>query len=351
MLLLELKHPKQQKTSTLDQLRQIRDSANDPNLVFCTYTDINKLGINPRSNYETPIGIYAYPIDYVLWRAGRVPFGIDRPTIQVFECDPDARIWKLEETKKSSYALPIHNAIQKLYNMDSGISEEDNCYRIWYKLSQITQNHSTNVRPTVMMTKVLKIAGMDGVWDLGYGIICPAEPVQVVFFNPSQLTLLKSVDNGVDRISTRPENISALQSANFEETMSAALNLPHRNRRVEQLLLSKIAEPEEATWLLKYINKHVHTRWPEAEPAILTNSIAIVDYATNILNRRWKVGEQALLARRLPPLGALEKYAYQVVKGRWIEAEPFLASVGYVWRRYKTKNHMPDDYQPPSTNY
>lgn len=46
-----------------------------------------KLGINPNLRYDTPIGIYAYPIDEVLALEGNVPFAGEQPFIQVFRAD------------------------------------------------------------------------------------------------------------------------------------------------------------------------------------------------------------------------------------------------------------------------
>ena len=48
-------------------------------------THLPKLGINPQSTYDTPIGIYFYPADYYLELGGRVPFQKHAPYIQVFE--------------------------------------------------------------------------------------------------------------------------------------------------------------------------------------------------------------------------------------------------------------------------
>jgi hypothetical protein len=44
----------------------------------------SKLGINPKSKFNTPLGIYGYPIDYVLEKEGRMEFAANRPYIQVF---------------------------------------------------------------------------------------------------------------------------------------------------------------------------------------------------------------------------------------------------------------------------
>jgi hypothetical protein len=43
----------------------------------------HKIGINPRSTYDTPIGVYAYPIDYAISKGGRMEFGGNRPYIYV----------------------------------------------------------------------------------------------------------------------------------------------------------------------------------------------------------------------------------------------------------------------------
>jgi hypothetical protein len=42
------------KVFYIDALEQYKD---DPN-IFITYSDVMKVGINPRSYYDTPIGIY-----------------------------------------------------------------------------------------------------------------------------------------------------------------------------------------------------------------------------------------------------------------------------------------------------
>jgi hypothetical protein len=56
--------------------------------LFVSFTEIDKLGINPGSRYDTPLGIYAYPAKYVMHRIGnereaaRLPFAgiVSMPT-------------------------------------------------------------------------------------------------------------------------------------------------------------------------------------------------------------------------------------------------------------------------------
>ena len=59
------------KESVNKQLKDLYDATTDTipgsNIknLFVSFTDLDKLGINPTSRYNTPIGIYAYPAEYV----------------------------------------------------------------------------------------------------------------------------------------------------------------------------------------------------------------------------------------------------------------------------------------------
>jgi hypothetical protein len=59
--------------------------------VFASFTDLPKLGINPQSEYDTPIGVYAYPIGYTYRKftdtSGKfgVPFAADSSYIHIFQ--------------------------------------------------------------------------------------------------------------------------------------------------------------------------------------------------------------------------------------------------------------------------
>lgn len=45
----------------------------------------HKIGINPQSGYDTPLGVYCYPISYALSQEGEVEYGNDRPYIVVMK--------------------------------------------------------------------------------------------------------------------------------------------------------------------------------------------------------------------------------------------------------------------------
>jgi len=52
---------------------------------FVSFTDLNKIGVNPTSKYDTPLGIYFYPVDFVLGfkTTGELPFAGERKYAQV----------------------------------------------------------------------------------------------------------------------------------------------------------------------------------------------------------------------------------------------------------------------------
>lgn len=55
--------------------------------LWFSMTEINKLGINPKSVYDTPLGIYSYPFSEqykALLKTGKLPFATDKKYIQFF---------------------------------------------------------------------------------------------------------------------------------------------------------------------------------------------------------------------------------------------------------------------------
>ena len=77
--------------SLVDRHNHTDDKIAGTTNLFVSMTAINKLGINPKSGYETPIGIYAYPSDYVVKRIGgeqgsfnRLPYVGEHPYVNLF---------------------------------------------------------------------------------------------------------------------------------------------------------------------------------------------------------------------------------------------------------------------------
>jgi len=47
-------------------LEYLRQTHARPESLVVTYTNVDKVGINPKSKYNTPLGIYFYPLDWTI---------------------------------------------------------------------------------------------------------------------------------------------------------------------------------------------------------------------------------------------------------------------------------------------
>lgn len=75
------------KQYVVDQLEKYKD---DPDVYISFTRDLSgpKLGLNPRSKYSTPLGIYAYPLK-IMWDTikgySEIPFAAEHPNLYVFK--------------------------------------------------------------------------------------------------------------------------------------------------------------------------------------------------------------------------------------------------------------------------
>lgn len=84
------KNPEQNpKISVYEYLKPY---SKDPN-IYISFTDVDKIGVNPNSTHSTPLGIYCYPL-VEIWKEYKIdyrkslkglPFAADRPYIWVLE--------------------------------------------------------------------------------------------------------------------------------------------------------------------------------------------------------------------------------------------------------------------------
>jgi hypothetical protein len=116
---------------------------NDPD-VFISFRSINKIGINPLSRYNTPNGIFAYPVKQ-MWDAlknDKIPFAGDSPFVYVFRVKPQKgfvadlkdygsadfdkdmkkieKFWKTEWSKDRGKVIRFFNRVEK---NDKGVAK------------------------------------------------------------------------------------------------------------------------------------------------------------------------------------------------------------------------------------
>ena len=292
-------HPELNKSSTpLEQIKQFYNNANskiDRNVtnLFISLTLLDKLGINPQSHYNTPLGIYSYSVDYVLSKVTTnltaLPFVGDSPFISIFKVSSPASVIVLN-TMTTGDLYHYMSEINKMPQYAPHIPNdaEINKARVktpggvfWYitmKTAQGVATHSSRSIP-VVWNGLLRKLGILGCVDTGDGIIHQSEPAQAVFFDVSNITVLGRIKNKL--IHSRNQ---------LSDILSKALTLGKnkRNPNIERELLSS---PEFA---FKYTQDVVGKEWPDAEPIIATSPEYAFYYAKYIRGREWPEAEDTI---------------------------------------------------------
>ena len=194
-------------------------------------TTIPKLGINPGSKYNTPVGIYFYPAEYYLRKKGgkkndKLDFQDNAPFIQIFEMFGDVEyIDEINSGQFNSYVTKLFNSKSKVAQL-LGKSEsstekfianavassltqarEADSYggRLWYILyslskededeDDVRRRDNAAPRSSVVWNSLLRLLGMNIIIDNGSGIIHPNEPTQGVVLDPRNVKQVRTVEN------------------------------------------------------------------------------------------------------------------------------------------------------------
>lgn len=221
--------------SMLDSLRRYaQEDILDPDY-FVTFTDINKVGVNPGSEYNTPIGIYAYALDNRILRQledGTVPFASDANYVSILKKRPGANIldaststslnmWtklfsaetvdkfrlqntafeeevrridkKAEEFPHDKYArwsaLWTHRQSDIYFQAEKKRKRKSDFAHIWLATRMVVGENP------VKWNGVLRYLGFDGAYDSNSGIIHRNEKSQAVFFSKDAIQIVDTMRN------------------------------------------------------------------------------------------------------------------------------------------------------------
>jgi len=204
----------------------------DMSNLFVSFTAIPKLGINPQSTYNTPLGIYSYPGDYISYRIGsdkpmeNLPFAGEQPYAVLFSARGNNIVLNtyspIEERlcygKLRDYARKLPDPKKQLIQMSkyggkTWIEIVDNLVvaarseakqsnisggRLWYVTYILSEYLGTEYgrKPPIVWNELFRrVLDIDGCIDTGAGIIHPSEPTQAVFFSLPRLRILDIVYN------------------------------------------------------------------------------------------------------------------------------------------------------------
>jgi hypothetical protein len=217
----------------IDRYKDTMDEIGGTKNLFVSFTQINKLGINPRSKYNTPLGIYAYPAEFIVNEIGpseemhNLPFAGEHPYANMFSAR--GNVVNIEDLsnldgqcERLIRAFPQHEEQIRQFKIDS-ISNTKEEFRqhdfgqFWYvtrALAQEIKGEGSHARKWNMIFRRL---GIDGIVDINNGVIHENEPIQAVFFSARAIIRNEVVINKYSKTAMRIGKSTGDLNKNYAE--------------------------------------------------------------------------------------------------------------------------------------
>lgn len=213
-------------------LEQIEGLVDEP-WIFVHFSDLNKLGLNPRSKFNTPLGIYGYPLTkriYKQLKEDRIPFASDRKFMHVYRSSgkghytigsgpyrstisdirADARIDELAKVikKKGETSLARDESedevLDRLYEWAGDSFYQEPIGWIW-NVTRMAGKLYYKGAPLLGWNKAMRDMGIEGVVDFGMSVIHESEPTQAVSMTMRTIKRVASFETRAWRRSIRLE--------------------------------------------------------------------------------------------------------------------------------------------------
>jgi hypothetical protein len=216
------KNPEQNpKVSINQEIDDYVAASSEP--AYVSFTALDKLGINPGSKYNTPLGIYAYPAAYVQketedgqWMRA-LPFAGKSEYANLFRARDSDNIVNLDNMpalEARGYYKKLSEIWVKLSGSDwkTSVDQIEKVLndapkmalfpdyvggRFWYITMTVAEMiaEKTGKKQIVVWNKLFRELGIDGCVDEGVGIIHSNEKTQAVFFSIDVIQDVKRVFN------------------------------------------------------------------------------------------------------------------------------------------------------------
>jgi hypothetical protein len=190
----------------IDSLEELKQYANDPTM-FVSFVDSmdqgmvrnksphtkgTKIGINPTYSYGTPLGIYVYPVDYVLMAQGNVPFAKDRAYMYVVQATGNMIDFSLyTERQMDEDVRKLHDIIVKNEN-----------YEFRFKhIVEKAKNSATNKSAGGMIWNITRELASD-TDDFQMAHATPIQMYVNKYWYPLNFNQVKSLEDLDDKIAT-----------------------------------------------------------------------------------------------------------------------------------------------------
>lgn len=268
------------KKTTMEQFIELGELYGTEN-IYVTFTKLSKFGANVKSTYNTPIGIYGYPLSYVLDNGGKVPFAGDQPYCTIFKVNSD-KLWILTNEVNSNIDIKkrIVGAASTIGIISDTLNPKDRDKNFWHSLYVLI---STG-RQSVLIRKIFRMAGIDGIIDNGLGIIHINEPTQAIFFDISKLKVIKQINNSLIKDNNVEGLSDLIQKVEYNGGFNNSLMqvffdiMEHAPRPIRELEPYILLDPDISE---VYIDRVIKKRWPKAEPILKTDPGCWARYCQN----------------------------------------------------------------------
>ena len=179
-------------------IQSLKEKGEDLGRYGITMTKLPKVGINPGSRYNTPIGVYFYPARYYLKRS-ELPFEHDANYINVIKFKDGAKILDLGVIEEEDLDTLV-SKLSKIYPPEKvqqyyteSLTEAQvltPAGAFWYITFKLSDNNSKT------WNKIFRQLGYDIVIDTtGEGIIYETETTQGFLVDPTKAVVVKRFDN------------------------------------------------------------------------------------------------------------------------------------------------------------
>jgi hypothetical protein len=226
----------------LNALKHIQKTHPNPENLVVTFTAIDKVGINPKSTYKTPFGVYFYPLDYVITNQMRVEFAGEQPYINVCEFARPEKILHMTSDVNIQKGLELLNVFPKeevdlaIQNVETNYKFRSNYSKLWLVTRSLSRNKPVGWNAN------LRKCGIDGFVDHGTGTIHENERTQGVVFT----------GNALKRILVIPQALFTKQG----ESMPVRKSLPDPNKfsveQLENILKNRNLSDNDFLYLLSF---------------------------------------------------------------------------------------------------
>jgi hypothetical protein len=305
-------------------------------------TKINKLGINPESQYDTPLGIYFYPLSYYVeqTKLGRkMPYPEDPRYIQLLRLDTDPDyIMNLDQLSEEDFfdlVLLLKRLVPKILSrfpeinlndvaLDLAIGEAKRNAktqatvnspggRFWYMLWQLSNGElnwespnrrryrlgSPAPRPAVLWNWLSRQLGVK-VYQDTTGIIHGNEPVQGVVIDPSVVRLVRTFEvDDQRRLVYSPAQTLDAEISRFLDLRNTGVSSPAEAKQFQrylQYLKHRLQNtPADQLTVSSWFNADNLLKIAQREfPELL---LTVVKLAENVFRDRYQDHEQFFIKK------------------------------------------------------